>query len=181
MSAPLSLEEILNFLLETPLFGDLDAHELSEVVHIMQVQGLRQGQIVFAENQEGDAWYVLYEGHCIVTKETSFAGAREIARLEPRSCFGEMAILDGSPRSATVVAGSDVTVFRFPREDFLSLLDTQTFAAYKLIHQMAKLLCQRQRLLNQRLSDALADQSIDEHGVIRRNIGKLLDSFSVSE
>src|SRR5678815_4978322 len=64
MSAPLSLEEILNFLLETPLFGDLDAHELSEVVHIMQVQGLRQGQTVFAENQEGDAWYVLYEGQC---------------------------------------------------------------------------------------------------------------------
>ena len=53
MSAPLSLEQILNFLLETPLFEDLDEHELSEVVHIMQVQGLRQGQTVFAENQEG--------------------------------------------------------------------------------------------------------------------------------
>ena len=181
MSAPLSLEEILNFLLETPLFEDLDEHELSEVVHIMQVQGLRQGQTVFAENQEGDAWYVLFEGHCLVTKETPFAGAREIARLEPRSCFGEMAILDGSPRSATVVAGSDVTVFRFPRDHFLSLLDTQTLAAYKLIHQMAKLLCQRQRQINQRLSDVLGDQTIDENGVIRRNIGKLLDSFSVSE
>jgi CRP-like cAMP-binding protein len=181
MSAPLSLEQILHFLLETPLFEDLDEHELSEVVHIMQVQGLRQGQSVFVENQDGDAWYVLYEGHCVVTKESSFTGPREIARLEPRACFGEMAILDGSPRSATVVAGSDVVVFRFPRDHFLSLLDTQTLAAYKLIHQMAKLLCQRQRMINQRLSDALADEGAGEHGVIRRNIGKLLDSFSVSE
>ncbi len=181
MSAPLSLEQILNFLLETPLFEDLDATELSEVVHIMQVQGLRQGQTVFAEGQEGDAWYVLFEGHCLVTKEGSFAGPREIARLEPRACFGEMAILDGSTRSATVIAGSDVVVFRFPRDQFLSLLDTETLAAYKLIHQMAKLLCQRQRLMNQRLSDALGDEAAGEHGVIRRNIGKLLDTFSVSE
>ena len=106
MTGPLNLEKIIRFLLETPMFGDLDAAELSQIVHIMQVQRLRDGQQLFEEGQPGDAWYVLFEGVVEVVKSTTDEGERVLAVVESKGCFGEMAILDGSPRSATVRAVS---------------------------------------------------------------------------
>ena len=101
-SAPdgaLTLEQIINFLLETPLFESLDPTELAEVVGIMQLQRLRSGQVLFGEGDEGDAWYVIFRGACEVTKQGPL-GRRSIATLGPHTCFGEMAVLDGSARSA---------------------------------------------------------------------------------
>jgi sigma-B regulation protein RsbU (phosphoserine phosphatase) len=153
----LTLEEIIHFLLEAPMFGDLDPTELSEVVHIMQVQGLRPGQYVFREGDPGDAWYVLYEGEVEVLKEGTLE-RREIVKLGPLACFGEMAILDGSVRSASVRATTEATAFRFPRADFQRLLEDDNLAAYKLIHQMALVLVARQRETTSRLAELLESQ-----------------------
>ena len=111
MSESITLEQIINFLLEAPMFGDLDPTELSEIVHIMQILRLHAGQCLFDEGTPGDAWYVIYTGEVNVEKQGA-SGARVIAQLGPRSCFGEMSILDGSVRSATVRARTPVTTFR---------------------------------------------------------------------
>ena len=66
----ITLEEIITFLLEAPMFGDLDASELSQIVHIMQIQRFRAGQAVFREDDAGDAWYVLFEGQVEVIKDS---------------------------------------------------------------------------------------------------------------
>ena len=58
----ITLEQIINFLLEAPMFAELDAAELSEIVHIMQVQKVRAGSAVFREGDAGDAWYVIFAG-----------------------------------------------------------------------------------------------------------------------
>lgn len=157
MATTITLEEIINFLLEAPMFGDLDAAELSKIVHIMQIQRLRPGQIVFREGERGDAWYVLYEGEVEVQKDTGFDNS-VIAVLRPPACFGEMAILDGSNRSATVRATSEATAFRFPRSDFTDLIDDENLAAYKLVYQMARVLVDRQRKTTSALAELLANQ-----------------------
>lgn len=180
MDQPLTLERIIKFLLETPLFEDLDPAELSEIVHITQVQRIRDGQIIFREGDPGDAWYVLFEGNADVLKESEFGPQQPFASLEPRSCFGEMAILDDSPRSATVVARGDGRVLRFPRDPFDLLLESGSLAAYKLVYQMARVLAQRQRNLTQRLSDAM-DEEPSERPDLRRRIGHLVDKYKVSE
>lgn len=180
MDASLTLERIVNFLLETPLFRDLDPTELAEVVRIMQVQRVRGGQPVFRESDEGDAWFVLFSGEADVFKESPFGGARHLSTLVPPSCFGEMAILDGSRRSASVLAKGEVTVFRFPRLPFNDLLEEGNLAAYKLVYQMARVLSERQRALTQRLSEAI-DGDPNQRPVLHRSIGELLDSYTVSE
>jgi CRP-like cAMP-binding protein len=150
MRAELTLEQIINFLLDAPMFGDLDSAELSRIVHIMQVKPLREGQLVFQEGDPGDAWYVVYSGQLEVLK-----GKRVIATLTRASCFGEIAILDGSPRSATVRAVTDGTAFRFPRAAFAELLADGNRAAYKLVHQIALVLAARQRTTTSRLVEVL--------------------------
>ena len=180
MDKDLTLERVIGFLLETPLFDALDPAELSEIVHIMQVQGFRDGQSVFREGDEGDAWYVLFKGQTLVTKEVPFGPSRQLARLEPHACFGEMAILDGSARSALVRASGDVTVFRFPRIPFQRLLDEGNLGAYKLVLAMARILCQRQRDLTQRITE-MAEESSSAHEVVRSSVGPMLDSWRVSQ
>lgn len=177
MPASITLEQIINFLLETPMFRDLDAAELSQIVHIMQVQRVRDGHAVFREGDSGDAWYVIFDGTADVFKDTDFMPARRIALLGPRACFGEMAILDHSPRSATILARGDVTVFRFPRKEFEALLEEGNLAAYKLVYQMARVMCQRARDTTQKLSNALAAAPDRLHQTTMR----LLEGHSVSE
>lgn len=180
MEEPLTLERIINFLLETPLFRDLDPTELAEIVRIMQVQRIRAGHAVFREGDEGDAWFVLVTGEADVTKETPFGAPRTLSSLGPPSCFGEMAILDGSRRSASVIARDEVTVFRFPRGPFNDLLEDGSLAAYKLVYQMARVLCERQRHLTQRVSEAIEGEGA-ERPALRHHLGELLDTYTVSE
>lgn len=178
MESTMTLERIINFLLETPLFRDLDPTELAEVVRIMQVQRIRGGHPVFREGDEGDAWFVLFEGTADVFKDTAFGAPRMLSTLTPPACFGEMAILDGSRRSASVVARDEVTVFRFPRMPFNDLIEEGSLAAYKLVYQMARVLCDRQRNLTMRVSEAL---EAEERPALRSSLGDLLDTYTVSE
>lgn len=176
----LTLEQIINFLLETPLFESLDPTELAEVVGIMQLQRLRVGQVLFGEGDEGDAWYVIFRGACAVTKDAPL-GRRNIATLGPHTCFGEMAVLDGSARSAAVTASEASALFRFPRRPFNELLESGSLAAFKLVHAMAQVLCQRQRQITQQLTEAINEEPTDRKGALRAQLGSLLDTSTVSE
>jgi len=176
MPSTITLEEIIKFLLEAPMFGDLDAEELSRVVHIMQIQRLRPGQYLFREGQRGEAWYVTYEGEVEVTKDAGF-GTSPLARLRSPACLGEMAVLDGSPRSATARAVGEVTVLRFPREAFDDLLEDGNLAAFKLVYQMARVLAARQRQTTSALVELIENQS----GPLEHELQPIVRRTSVSE
>ncbi len=176
----ITLEQIILFLLETPMFEGLSAGELSEIVHIMQIRRLRDGQQLFAEGAEGDGWYVVFEGEVAVTRSDEVGPIREIARLGPRACVGEMAVIDGSPRSAAVCSRGEATVFRFPRYEFEGLLADDNLAAYRLVHEMAKVLCQRQRTMTARVSELLAQRDASAKK-LRKEIGPLVDEHQLSE
>jgi len=180
MELSLTLEQVIEFLLETDLFKSLEADELAEIVQIMQLQRFRPEQPIFREGEDGNAWYVIYDGEAKVVKRDPFSPTREVATLGPHACFGEMAILDDSPRSASIVAVADTTAFRFPSSLFQMLLEEESVAAYKLIHAMAKTLCERQRRMNQQLTDMIDKQETDDLG-LRTRVGPLLDESSISE
>ena len=180
MEVSLTLEQVIEFLLETDLFAGLKPDELAEIVQIMQLQRFRPEQPIFREGEDGNAWYVLFEGEATVLKRDPFTPSREVATLGSHACFGEMAILDDSPRSATIVATTDTTAFRFPSSMFQMLLEEESVAAYKLVHAMAKTLCVRQRKMNQQLTDLIEKQKTDELG-LKSRMGPLLDESSISE
>jgi CRP-like cAMP-binding protein len=169
---------MITFLLDTPMFGDLDASELSQIVHIMQVRTLAAGAEVFREREPGDAWYVVFDGEVEVLKASAGGEPRRVTLLGPKACFGEMAILDGSPRSASVRAVSDTTAFRFPRAAFNELLSAGTLAAYKLVHQIALVLVSRQRSTTRRLVELMAEE---DASAVRRGLAPLVERSAVTE
>jgi CRP/FNR family transcriptional regulator, cyclic AMP receptor protein len=150
----ISFENVIGFLVSTPLFDGLDPAERADVVRIMEVRQLREGESVFQEGDPGDAWYVVFEGSVRVLK-SSDTGPRDVATLSRGECFGEMAILDGSARSATVEAVTDLTLFRFRRSRFEDLLDQGSLGAYKLVLAMARVLSGRQRDLTRQVAELL--------------------------
>lgn len=171
----LTIEKIITFLLETPMFERLDAVELTEVLRILQIRRLRDREALFREGEEGDGWYVVYEGEAVVTRGLEGGGDRVLAILGPHACFGEMAILDGSPRSATIVSRGAGTFFKFPREHFSLLLQEENLAAYKLVLEMSKVVCARQREVTRQVSRLLAERVLSE-GRVRDSLGPLVDN-----
>ncbi len=172
-----TLAEVIEFLLETPMFAELDSLQLSDVVSIMQIQRFRSGQEVFTEGDTGDGWFVVYDGEVEVLKE-SVLGSKVIARLGPRACFGEMSILDGSPRSASVRAVVPTTAFRFPRSSFQGLLDEGNVSASKLVLQIARVLAARQRTTTARLAELIRSETAAD---LRDHLEPIVTDASVME
>jgi len=159
MDQPISLDTVVSLLVATPLFSSLDAAERAEVARIMEVQRLTDGEAVFHEGDSGDAWYVIYEGRAEVLR-----GDWQIRTLDAGAAFGELAILDGQVRSATIRAHGPLTVFRFRRSRFEQLLDNGSLGAYKLVLAMARMLAGHHRELTQRLAEVSATHSAAADG-----------------
>ena len=180
MDASLNLEQVISFLLDTPIFSDLPADGLSDVVKSMRIQTVRAGHDVFGQGDVGDAWYVVYQGQVVVTREGRLGAHRTITVLGPHACFGEMAVLDGSLRSATVTAEETTTLLRFPRTAFQEMLGEGNLAAYQLVLGMARVLCERQRRLTGEVHGLLDDTS-DDPTSLRSRMQKLVDTYQASE
>jgi len=177
METIVTRERLITFLLETPMFEKLVPSELMEIIHIVEIVQFRAGDVVFREGDTGDAWFVLYRGKVDVLKQGA-TGEKKINELGPQACFGEIAILDGSPRSATIRATEDSVVFRVPRKIFGELIDSEQLVAYKLLHQMAILLAGRQRSTTLRLSELLDVTEITE---VHKGIKHIVGESSVRE
>jgi len=177
MEAKVTRERLITFLLETPMFEKLDPSEIMEIIHIVEIEQYQAGDIVFREGDKGDAWFVLYKGAVEVIKQGA-TGEKRIAELGPQACFGEISILDGSPRSATIRVTEDSVAFRVSREAFGELIDDDHLVAYKLLHQMAILLADRQRTTTLRLSELLNAGEITE---VHEGIMGIVGESSVRE
>ena len=177
METKVTRERLITFLLETPMFEKLVPSEIMEIIHIVEVEQYQAGDVVFIECDKGDAWFELYRGAVEVIKQGE-PGEKKIAELGPQACFAAIPILDGSPRSATIRVTEDSVAFRVPREAFGELVDDDHLVAYKLLHQMAILLADRQRTTTLRLSELLNASEITE---VHEGIMGIVGESSVRE
>jgi CRP-like cAMP-binding protein len=87
-----------------PLFSGLSPRELAMLTHSLTELAAEPGQVVVQQGALGDSFYLVVEGRLAVTVDDSSGAARTVARLGPGEYFGEMALLQDQPRSATVTA-----------------------------------------------------------------------------
>ena len=100
-----------------------------------QVQ-LQAGEILFREGDEGELLYVVSRGELAVTKEVD-GTEREMVRLPAGTFVGELSMLNGEPRSATVKAGTDCVLQVYDRNSFETLLCNNPSVAIRLVYEMA--------------------------------------------
>jgi len=111
-----TVEKVL-FLKGVDLFRSIPGEELSHIAQITDEVEYTPEQLVFKEGEQGDAMYLIVDGTVKV-----HSGDHVFAELGMKQCFGEMAILDAEPRSASITSLSELTLLRIQREDFHEIL-----------------------------------------------------------
>jgi CRP-like cAMP-binding protein len=135
----LSAVEKVLFLKSIDLFSQIPGEDLAQVALISTEEQKDLGEEIFAEGESGDALFLVIDGRVRVHRQD-----RMIAELGERECFGEMALLDAAPRSATVTALAETNLLKITREDFEDIMTEKPEIAMGII-----------KVLTRRLRDAI--------------------------
>jgi CRP/FNR family transcriptional regulator, cyclic AMP receptor protein len=124
-----------------PLFGALGADQLNRLCAFARTRSIARGSTIFAKGDAGDALYAICRGSVKITVPSVDGREAIFNVIHAGEVFGEIALLDGRPRTADAVAATDVELIVIERRDFLQLLQEEPNVSRKLI----ELLCARLR------------------------------------
>jgi CRP/FNR family cyclic AMP-dependent transcriptional regulator len=123
----------VEMLKNVPLFADLDGRELEQIAGSMRERRFSAGDTVTQEGAGGAGFFVVETGQAEVT----VAGAAR-GTIGPGDYFGEIALLTGSDRTATITASSDMLCYGMTPWDFKPLVESNSAIAWKLLTAMAE-------------------------------------------
>lgn len=146
-----SLEQVLS---KVPAFSGLSTRELKEVAAIVHKREYRAGEPVFAQGDPGLGMYIIQEGEVSISISGKEDGDRELAVLTDGDFFGELALIDESPRSANARCKTDCVLIGFFRPDLFELIEKKNQLGIKIIFKLAEIVSQRLRTTDKELSKA---------------------------
>jgi CRP/FNR family transcriptional regulator, cyclic AMP receptor protein len=141
-------EAIVELLGGVPLFSELSSEELDEVARVAIPRSYPRETRVFHEGDHGDACYIVRQGSCRVTRQHSDGRVITLATLGPGAIFGELAMLDGERRSASVETADNTELLALPATDMRALIGSHPRVADKLIVALTR----RLREANERIA-----------------------------
>ena len=114
-----------------PLFANVSPRHLKRVSKLAEFVDFRPGEFIVNVGEPGDAFYVIVSGNA------KAIGRPRAETLGPGDFFGEMALLDGEPRSTTITATTELHAMRIPRKPFLKLLEQDSKMALAVMQALA--------------------------------------------
>ncbi len=139
-----------DFLLKQTGFRELTPADCDALGAVCAEESFSTGSLIFPEEGQCDKMYIIKSGSVKITKKTKET-ENTIAVINPGEFFGEMALLDGLPRSATAKAASDSVVLTITRENYQALRLKAPHTALKIIDILIKVLSNRLRQANKNL------------------------------
>jgi signal transduction histidine kinase len=136
---------------EEKTFTQVLREELSERECAAHLRQFRAGETIFAAGDAGDGLYVMESGRVQIAAMVDRTESRPLATIGPGDFFGEMAVLDDAPRSATATAETDTKAFYLSREELLRLLKRHPGLALTLIREFSA----RMRAVNKKYLDEI--------------------------
>jgi CRP-like cAMP-binding protein len=134
----------LYFLIEFPIFRDFDGNDIDALAILCEEKPYTGGEVVVREGEPADAMYILKSGVLEVCRMVD-GERRHINLLSAGEFFGEMALIDGSPRSADVVCKEPAVLIRLSSDSFRSLKREHPVTALKIADVLLKTLSFRVR------------------------------------
>lgn len=153
-----SEENTRNFLLNLPIFNSFDVEELDILTKHMSYVYLKKGEYLFVEGDKGTFMGFVINGVLEVLKKSENGENRIIARLTKGSSIGEMALIDKSTRSATVIAKQPTTMVTLTEKGFHLLTEKSPTLGIKVIQKIARLLSLNMRRTSSKLADLMHNQ-----------------------
>lgn len=137
------------FLATVPIFSNLKPEDLEPLVGKLKRRGYQKGEVIFHQDDPADRMHIIVEGSIRISITSDDGREKDLAVLQRGECFGEMALLDGSNRSATATAVDPTQTLALYREDFMDFLQEHP----EVVAQTTSLLTSRLRNVNQMLGD----------------------------
>ena len=134
------------------LFSGLKQPALELIARISQEESHRRGTVIFRHGDVGEKLYLILEGKVRISREVPGMGEEALAVLGPGQMFGEMALLDESPRSADAHVHESCSLLSVPRDGFDDLLFINKDLAYEVLWSIVRLLVTRLRETNDKLT-----------------------------
>ena len=129
-------------LARVPLFADLSKRHLRELARVSGVADYGEGETVVQQDAAGDVCFVILDGEARVVRN-----GRRLATIAAGSFFGEMSLLDGAPRTASVITEEPSRLLSLPRSAFVELLAANPAIATKVLATVARRLRAQERPL----------------------------------
>ncbi|WP_035557411.1 cyclic nucleotide-binding domain-containing protein [Hymenobacter sp. IS2118] len=142
--ARISALERVVVLKSTALFAQTPENVLSSIVPIMREVTFEENEEIFAKGDIGTSLFIVHDGQVGI-----FNGSQQLATFGPGDFFGELALLDAEPRSASAAALSQVLAFRIDQEDFYDVMEERG----EVLRNIMRMLCQRIRQQNEKMRE----------------------------
>jgi CRP-like cAMP-binding protein len=120
------------YLATVPLFSALSRSELRQIVQVAEELDVPPGRVLVTEGRTGREFFLILEGEATVRRN-----GRKVATLGPGQYFGELALIDRGPRSASVESASDMKLLVLGQREFAGLLESMPGVAAKLLSGLA--------------------------------------------
>lgn len=119
---PVADERTLSYLARCPLFEGVLPDDLYDVAKHLRRRRFRRGEVIFHQDDPGDALHIVVSGSVKIVLPSAEGEEAIIATVHAGEFFGELALLDGAPRSATAAAVEATETLSLPRDTFLEAL-----------------------------------------------------------
>jgi CRP/FNR family transcriptional regulator, cyclic AMP receptor protein len=116
-----------------PLFAELDRHEVEQIARLFKERRFAKGETVVREGSGGAAFFLIDSGEATVS-----VGSEPRTTLRPGDYFGEIALIDEGPRSATITAVSELACYGLTLWDFRPLVQENGAIGWKLLQSLVK-------------------------------------------
>jgi CRP/FNR family cyclic AMP-dependent transcriptional regulator len=147
--------QIGEMILSLPMFQDLEPKEVDLLARFVKPCRVKEDSVIFQEGEEGDFMGLIVEGMAELSKENSGHAWVKVAAEGRGRLVGEMALIDGEPRSATARFVKSGTVLLLTRESFNRILSQHPQLGVAILLRLCRMLSQRLRRTTGILSDYL--------------------------
>jgi len=161
MNVP-TTEALRTFLRSAPVFGGLEGRSLESVRAMLRPLQLPTGSVIFSDGELGRTMYLLANGEVEVRGRSAAGRHVPLVRLGPGECFGEMALVELQPRSATVVATRKSILYSLNNLDLYRLFQNDNYAYVIVLQNICRLLSRRLRKADGRICDFLDPAAAEE-------------------
>ncbi|MYE90699.1 cyclic nucleotide-binding domain-containing protein [Candidatus Poribacteria bacterium] len=148
---------IIDVLKGVPIFEELSRREIQNIARIAYQRHYNAGEVIIHEGQNAAGMYVMVDGQAEVTKALEDGTILHLTTLENSGLFGDVGLLDSSPRTATVKATRDSSVIGFFRPELLELMNSNPRLASKVIFKLGQILTARFRFVHDEFEKAQAE------------------------
>lgn len=132
------MREEFKFLRMVPIFSELDEPDLEKIAGLGTIKKYKKGNVIVLEQEAGASLFIIINGKVKVVRTDDEGREVILTLLGPGEFFGEMSLLDGMDRSATVVANSKADLFVIHRMEFLKALHDFPQIATALLAELAR-------------------------------------------